>query len=73
MAEPDALLRVGQRRAALAPARNVKAAVAVLIPRAQTREHPRLVGGRQTIEPLAQRGTGSGRELASLGHGAQVI
>ena len=73
MAEPDALLRVGQRRAVLAPARDVKAALAVLIARAQAREHSRLIAGRQPIEPLAQRGTGSSRELASLGHGTQLI
>jgi hypothetical protein len=41
--EPDALLREGQRRAALAPARDVKAAGTARIRAAQSREHTRLI------------------------------
>jgi hypothetical protein len=71
MTEPDALLRVGQRRAALVPARDVKL-LAVPIGCGQAREYSRLILRRQPIEPLAQREAGSCREFLSLGHPAQA-
>jgi len=68
LTEPDALLRVSQLRAVLAPARDVKASRPITIPRAQAREHARSIVGGQPVEPLAQRGTGSGGELVALSH-----
>ena len=71
MTEPDALLCVGQRRAALSTARDVKLP-AVPIRCGQAREYPRLVLRRQPIKPHAQRDTGSCREFSSFGHPAQA-